>query len=343
MCFSKSVLMEKKLALAVRLLLLQSTQLEDPEMKIGSIASTLTLFCVTAFAQTPISLDISAVSDLDSVYIELNWNQVPNATQYLVYQRGSIGDSLIGTTDGIDFTFSIANGWTWYSTPSVKNSYYVTSILQDDSLLDGILAFYRFNGNAINEIGSASNGEMHGCVSAADRYGTASSCLFFDGVDDYVSVSPTINPDFITVMCWFFIDDTSFDSHYSILRHRPAGYHLFVDNQDGTSSLGANTFFQDGSSYMYRPYSGDFSNQWVNLAYTYDGITSSVYVNGTLVDQTIDHEDYSPIRYDPGGFAIGRGGNVPLFNFRGRIDDVLIYDRALSASQILTLYNFGVY
>jgi hypothetical protein len=81
---------------------------------------------------------------------------------------------------------------------------------------------------------------------------------------------------------------------------------------------------------MFRKILGPVVDEWVHLAASCDGTSTSVYFNGLFID-TVGIADNSF-----GQIAIGtnRGMNRP---FIGTIDDVRVYDRALSAAEIAGL------
>lgn len=53
---------------------------------------------------------------------------------------------------------------------------------------DGLVAYYKFDGDATDHSGNENQGELHGAVPAADRFGKADGAYSFDGVDDYVEI-----------------------------------------------------------------------------------------------------------------------------------------------------------
>jgi hypothetical protein len=84
-------------------------------------------------------------------------------------------------------------------------------------------------------------------------------------------------------------------------------------------------------------------NQWSHVAGTYDGAALRVYINGVLAGQI----PYSSGIF-PGSDDLSIGGvvgGVPMGQmssaFAGKIDEPAIYSRALSAAEILALYNAG--
>jgi hypothetical protein len=80
-----------------------------------------------------------------------------------------------------------------------------------------------------------------------------------------------------------------------------------------------------------------YNNTWVHLFFTYDGAAIRAYVNGVLASTLAAT---GPVLDNTDPFAIGaRGGDGSWTRFKGKIDDVRIYDRALSAQEVQTLYS----
>ena len=79
-------------------------------------------------------------------------------------------------------------------------------------------------------------------------------------------------------------------------------------------------------------------NTWVHLAGTYDGTTQRLYVNGTEVAKRAQS---GPIEVSGGVLRIG-GNSIWGEFFKGRIDEIRVYNRALSAAEITTDMNTSV-
>ena len=79
-------------------------------------------------------------------------------------------------------------------------------------------------------------------------------------------------------------------------------------------------------------------NTWHHVAVTYDGTTKRIYVNGTLENSLTYAKSLkytNPLYLDIGSFVLYLVGNY----FTGSIDDVRIYNRALSAAEIRAIYQ----
>ncbi|MCH8044121.1 MAG: PEP-CTERM sorting domain-containing protein [Planctomycetes bacterium] len=84
------------------------------------------------------------------------------------------------------------------------------------------------------------------------------------------------------------------------------------------------------------------NDEWAHLVGTYDGDTQRFYINGqevgnALVGQGFGPNDAEPLRI--GGGATEGNGN---FFFEGDIDEVAVYDTALSPERVLAHYEAGI-
>lgn len=75
---------------------------------------------------------------------------------------------------------------------------------------------------------------------------------------------------------------------------------------------------------------------WTHIVGTWDGSTVRIYKNATVSGTTASK---ASITYTGTGLAIGRYYNSSSFTYSGKISDVLIYNRALSADEITRIYN----
>ena len=74
-------------------------------------------------------------------------------------------------------------------------------------------------------------------------------------------------------------------------------------------------------------------NQWTHIAVTYDSGTIKTYANGSLVHTFSGSGSIGDVLTGQNDFRIG-GRQVISQHFQGRIDEVRVYNRALSASEI---------
>ena len=88
--------------------------------------------------------------------------------------------------------------------------------------------------------------------------------------------------------------------------------------------------------------SGDLSlNEWFHVAGTYDGDSVKLYINGQLDQQ--DSTGGVDILQDSNDLSIGNTADIDDRAFIGKIDDVRIYDYALSAAEVAYVATAPVY
>jgi len=156
------------------------------------------------------------------------------------------------------------------------------------------------------------------------------SALRFDGIDDYVLVSDSdsLNPDYVTFSLWFKADSL-IDNSGLIAKGSGSGRQYWAWIYEGNLSLE----IDEGSHHNYvYPLS---VGRWYHLAVAYDGNTVTTYVNGVKVNSY--SQQTGPIISDASPLYFGM---LPDFaHFAGTIDEVKLYDRALTASEIAQLYG----
>ncbi|MEM2916442.1 MAG: LamG-like jellyroll fold domain-containing protein, partial [Candidatus Woesearchaeota archaeon] len=207
------------------------------------------------------------------------------------------------------------------------------------SLTTGAIRDYSQYGN---------NGTLGGGTAANspvwNNSGKVGGAYQFDGIDDYIQVSGLLGqPASITITAWINWAPNSQDAEGEIIS---LGDYvaLRVSTINYPPWVGAYGFYYDGSTWQATP-SSMFLNGtgWHHLAYTFDNNAKvqSIYVDGVLINYTT----YSlPISYSGLGSntIIGRHANGgTTWDFNGTIDEVLVFNRSLSAGQIWQLYVDG--
>jgi len=208
------------------------------------------------------------------------------------------------------------------------------------SLDDGLIAHYPFSGNAKDATGNGHDGEVNGAELSADRHGAENNSYSFDGVDDYIDMGQILftNNSF-TVSVWVNISTASgfrhiiengtvehgFEGAFRLETHSAGGIYLAIG---------------DGSQYMHNSRIGENtgwkSNTWTLFAVSYNGSVASLYQNGALVVQITAGLD---VTKGDGTLGVGRYMAGADRTITGSIDDVRIYNRALSASEVKDLYD----
>ena len=199
----------------------------------------------------------------------------------------------------------------------------------------GLVAAYGFEETtgttAADASGSGNNGAISGPTSVATgRYGNA---LSFDGVNDWVTVPDAPSLDLtsgMTLEAWVY--PTALSGYRTVvLKEIPSelGYCLYAHDGSPRPATYINTGVAADPTAAG---SGALAlNTWSHLAATYNGSILILYVNGVAVGSRATTgslvQSTSPLR-------IG-GNGVWGEYFQGRLDDVRVYNRALTASEIV--------
>jgi hypothetical protein len=161
------------------------------------------------------------------------------------------------------------------------------------------------------------------------------AALSFDGVDDYVNVGNPANLNFtgqIAIAAW--IKPAATDGARNIVAHgHSASSEVYLRIANGEYQIGS----WNGTDYTasYSIPAGDL-NTWVHLAGVYDGSTWRLYRNGIQVSVNTTAVGALSVNEN---WAIGARGTGTERFFKGLIDDVRIYNRALSAAEIAQIAN----
>ncbi len=213
-------------------------------------------------------------------------------------------------------------------------------------LTNGLLAYYPLNGNANDASGNGNNGQSFGPTATTNRFGNPNSADYFNGSSDYIWLGPGLRPANITACAWFNTTVTTDGGSgvRLILRDRAYGWNLAMITANGTWGHLVATLILSGASgpaQMSEVSDGQYNDGvWHFAALTYDGLSNSLYIDGTKCASG-QYPTYSGIYYElggGGGLAIGRDGDASDGYFSGSISDVQIYNRALSDSEMLDLY-----
>ena len=205
----------------------------------------------------------------------------------------------------------------------------------------GLVASYSFNAGSGTTLADGSGNANNGAISGAtwSTSGKFGSALSFDGVNDLVTVNDAASLDLtnaMTLEAWVFPVALGATWRTVVLKEQPNQLVYALYASEGSSRASGHVF--SGSDLDTRSANTIPLNTWTHLAVTYDGATLRLYVNGTQVST---RAVTGSMPNSTGGLRIG-GNNVRPEWFSGRIDEVRIYNRALTAAQIQTDMNTPV-
>jgi hypothetical protein len=209
-------------------------------------------------------------------------------------------------------------------------------------LTNGLVAYYTFNGNANDSVGGY-NGTVYDATLTTDRFGGANSAYSFNGSSSYIDLGnrPSFNfgnNDF-TLSGWVNVNPAD-NYGYIISKYKnpdPLSYGL------GTTGSSIYAFFSgettggaiDGTQSLK-------DSSWHFLSVTFTrGDAIRAYLDGTL-NQTANISSATGYQTNSQSLLFGKlsdGSGLGSQYYYGLLDDVSIYNRALSSAEVFQLYT----
>ncbi len=275
---------------------------------------------------------------------------VANGTAPLSYQWSLNGTNIAGATNTALSLGNVQLSQAGNYAVLVSNS--VNFVLSTNALLtvvplssncvappSGLVSWWKAESNALEVINANSGVLRNGVVFAPGKVGQAFS---FNGSSAYVEVSDSPSLQFtnaMTIEAWLHPDAVS--THFQTLVSKwDGGPHSFTLKilPTGTVTLGANS----GNTYgIVDIYSVDNLpvDQWTHLAVTYNGVELRLYFNAVLQSSVPWTHGILP---GSAPLTIGSSSSSGIYyGFDGLMDELSLYSRALSQSEIQGIVNAG--
>ena len=233
----------------------------------------------------------------------------------------SVGCAVAGWRGRFDEQFAAASTAEW--TPASLNP----------------IAWYKGDGNALDAMGNY-DGTWYGTEAYAD--GPTGQAFDFNG-NSWIGLGANFNfadTENFSFSTWIKAEAVigalyTICAHYGYKINKRA-WRLIVYN----GKLALQTAPGGGPTPIAEVIGGAVGpNIWTHVAATVSGVNATLYVNGVGVSGIVS------ARYDTGGDVltkIGAVGNVSADFWAGKISDVLIFDRALTAEEVEKLYNESI-
>ena len=195
---------------------------------------------------------------------------------------------------------------------------------------NGLVAYYPFNGNAADESGNGVNGTVNGATISSDRFGNSSSAYSFNGIDNNILFNsfPMSITDNWTISAWISPEMMT-QTHMAIELGYDPGY-MPADGYGICIQEGCLFALYCGISLYNWNYCLQI-NSWHHIVMRRDNGILTYTVDNILLGMTINTSPTPPT-----AFYIGSGTGIRFF--KGKIDDVRIYNRALMLDEIELLY-----
>lgn len=214
---------------------------------------------------------------------------------------------------------------------------------------NGLIAYYPFNGNANDLSGNGYNGTVNVATLSTDRFGNLNSCYSFNGLSSYIQTSALqVNITKYSISAWFKTLNggsivcgrgTSSSTGMTLVMHNTS-----TDNTNPYTIL----YRADGngSASGIRTINQFNDNQWHHVVGVWNGSSGSVnpsdfsiYIDGNLINSVSESASTINAPFSStNALYIGKHSSWNSF-FDGLIDDVILYNRALTPCEITELYN----
>jgi formylglycine-generating enzyme required for sulfatase activity len=267
-----------------------------------------------------------------------------NASSYIITVQAK--DEQNATIEG-NFTVTLLNVYEDTDGDGFRDSLEAStgSNLNDPNstpLQQGLVAWYPFDGNASDMSGNGNHGTVYGATLGTDRHGVTGKAYSFDGNDLIETASAVISAPPFSITSWVYRMESSShpNSHlvnFSYGNGLQNNFTFFLKpNAIQIGTPGANDIGNDAT---FIP-----SEQWISVGVTslsYNQNQTFFYLNGKKIIPDNQQGENNPFPQNSGQTVFGKtkvsDGTIQWHS--GKIDDIRIYDRALSADEISMLYR----
>jgi hypothetical protein len=223
---------------------------------------------------------------------------------------------------------------------------------------NGLVAYYPFNGSANDESGNGNNGVVNGASLTNDRNGNGNSAYSFNGINGSISLAqPFLGGDQNSVFSFFArINFNSTASSPNIWgKTKFWGEINFQVNKDNSIQ------FWCANSISGNKYSAIISDpgvikigEWYDIVVVFNNSKGTIYLNGTPIKSNLylvpqGSSWGAPNNELDASFNFAQDANSSNFGYRidgsgsvgfldGKIDDIAIWNRALTPTEVSTIY-----
>lgn len=221
---------------------------------------------------------------------------------------------------------------------------YLSSFSQVN-LTAGLVTYHPFNGNTNDASGNGINGTPFNVSLTTDRVGTANSAYYFNSSYSYIELPFSNVYNFapggaFTISVWVLPDQGySWPAQAVVVKSPPDPNYLASQWNYGTYILNYRAMGGYGGNHVLNGTSTLSNPQcWYHLLQTYENGRWNMYVNGVLESSNLTQtrfilqDGYSKIFF-------GKKGDSDGDYYKGKMDDVRIYNRVLNSAEIDALFR----
>jgi hypothetical protein len=314
----------------------------------GGCPATLTTITATDITSTTATVggEITKTGGTSITDRGVVWSTTTNPTINLTTKLsfGSGSGIFSGTISGLEklTTYYLRS----YATNSAGTVYgnEISFTTIDVDITTGLVAFYPFNGNTNDESGNGNHGTINGPILASDRFSQLNNAFEFSGNGDFIDLSSRnfniSGSSTRTISLWVNPKSETYNNMTLFSSGSP--------NYSNSFNIRLNTHLLTNTSYRlgFMSFANDFdpdynseggvsilNNTWTHLLIVFENTQIKFFINGAVTNNgTLNIDTQGNQNY------IGKSNHLGSeFYFKGLLDDIRIYNRALTQSEITYL------
>ena len=198
---------------------------------------------------------------------------------------------------------------------------------------NGLVGWWPFNGNANDESNNGNNGTVNGATLTTDRFGISNKAYhFIRDLNQSINLNSINLPNDFAISCWYK-KENNFGVQNLVSKYSSSGGYCLIF---GEGILYAHTNYGTGfGDVCSTPWSSDL-NIWHQAVLNLQTGIISFYIDGQLIWQCTNMNSSIP---NTDMTYIGRQSGTLNENFEGSIDEIGIWNRALTPQEITALYQ----
>ena len=202
---------------------------------------------------------------------------------------------------------------------------------------NGLVGYWPFNGNAQDESGNGNNGSVNNATLTQDRYGSPNSAYDFNANAQIVCPQNNIPSQIFSLSVWINQDNSFANMQFVCLGSSASttwgavasNNNLYVGYGAGCSGTGGGILNSTSVT----------SGNWIHLVYVSSGVggNTQIYKNGVFAGQSQNSTSIGGCSSQNLYFGVDIFSVSEFID--GKLDDIGIWDRALTPQEITALYN----